>query len=49
MIGNVLVVDKNLTLVKNCFEYFLGNFWKYLGYFLLQTSGHTGGNEKERE
>ena len=36
MIGNILGNFKTSLLYKNCCCYFLGIFWKHLGYFLLQ-------------
>ena len=37
MIGNFLSsVEKPYSCVQNCCCYFLGNFWKHLGFFLLQ-------------
>ena len=29
-------------LIKNCYGYYLGNFWKHLGNFFNPLSGHTG-------
>ena len=43
--------ERQHCLSKNCCGYFLGNFWKYLGYFVLRNlvtlvQKH---NERERE
>ena len=37
-------ISKRIILWKNCFFYYLGNFWKHLGYPLTPTSGHTAFN-----